>query len=188
MRPFARFYYLSNNLNELEQTEHELETLGIRHHQIHVLSEDHLHIRQHSRLQFVPYILRKNFMHACEVGAMVGFVLSILVLMLVFLFGWAVSVGWAPFIFLALVLLGFSTWEGGLYGIQKPNRNFVRFSDSLRQGVHVFFVDIQRHQHPILESVMTGHPNMAPAGIEDVNTSWWRQLQCNLNAFFNTLP
>jgi hypothetical protein len=36
-----------------------------------------------------------------------------------------------PFIFLAIIALGFSTWEGGFYGIQSPNFHFSKFEDVL---------------------------------------------------------
>ncbi len=68
--------------------------------------------------------------------------------------GVAAKVGWVPFVFLAIVLLGFFTWEGGLIGIQLPNSRFRRFEKALRAGEHVFFVDVdaRRRRH-----VAAGH-------------------------------
>ena len=73
--------------------------------------------------------------------AVVG--LAVLVLATAFLSGWAATpVGWMPFEFLALVAFGFSGWEGGLYGLQRPNVHFRKFQDALRQGKHLLFVDV----------------------------------------------
>ena len=78
-----------------------------------------------------------------------------LVLVVAYLAGWTESpAGWTPFIFLAVVLLGFCTWEGGLIGIQDPNHNFTRFEQALKDGKHVFFVDLEPGQEAILETVL----------------------------------
>ena len=54
-------------------------------------------------------------------------------------------------VLLALVLFGFCAWSGGLYGIQVPNRDFKRFEAQLREGRHVFVVDVVQDVCRILD-------------------------------------
>jgi hypothetical protein len=76
-------------------------------------------------------------------------------------------VGWIPFVFLAIVVLGFLTWEGGLFGIQVPNPDYQRFESDLQAGRHVLFVEVEPEGEEILQSVMARHPRLVPAGSED---------------------
>ena len=67
-------------------------------------------------------------------------------------------------LFLAVVVLGFCTWEGGLFGIQKPHQEFKRFESDLDAGKHVFFVDVDSDQEAALSRIVEAHPRMQQAG------------------------
>ncbi|MFA5494603.1 MAG: NAD/FAD-utilizing enzyme [Porticoccaceae bacterium] len=158
-----RYYYISDNLDELEVIERELENAGIANEQIHVLSHDDDAVVRR-RLHGVTSIMKKDLIRSTIVGAVVGVCLAILVLVGAHLLGWTESFTWAPFIFLAVVLLGFCTWEGGLWGIQEPNRNFRRFHKVLKHGKHVLFVDIDEREKAALERVSRAHPRVKNVG------------------------
>jgi hypothetical protein len=112
--------------------------------------------------------MKTDLVHSSLQGACVGVVLSLLTLFAVHQYGWANSVtGWMPFVFLFVVLMGFCTWEGGLIGIQKSNYKFVRFEHVLASGKHVFFVDLEPLQKPILDGLLKIHPNLEEAGVEE---------------------
>jgi hypothetical protein len=87
------------------------------------------------------------------------------------------AVGWMPFVFLAVVLLGFCAWEGGLLGIEKPNRHFARFEEALGEGKHVFFVDLEPGQEAVLKKVLTSHPQVELAGTGKSTPHWLIALQ-----------
>jgi len=188
MKHYSRHYYVSDNLNDLERMEEELEAHEVIVTQIHVLSDDDVHMQQHQHLHAVPSIMKQDVVHSTKVGATVGLALAALALMVVALTSWPATVGWAPFILLAIVLLGFSTWEGSFYGFQVRNVKFVRFEGDLHKGKHVFFVDIESHQQSILDEVLKDHPKLTPAGTGGATPDWLLQLQCNWHEFRKTFP
>ena len=112
-----RHFYISENLEELELVEQELEDNGVSAPQIHVLSQNDAAVQRHG-LPYVEAVLRKDVVHSMELGALIGVSTALLILATAYLAGWtATAAGWLPFIFLAIVVLGFCTWEGGLFGI-----------------------------------------------------------------------
>src|SRR5690606_16464947 len=127
-----RHYYISDNLDELERVEQELEANGISTEQIHVLSEKDADLEQH-HLHSVPSFMKTDVVHSGTRGVLIGTALAALVLVIAYFSGWTNTIaGWTPFVFLALVLFGFSIWEGGFFGIQTPNSYFRQFQQKLR--------------------------------------------------------
>ena len=140
-----RFYFISDDLDDLERLEAELEDNGLQEPQIHVLSEDDAELARH-RLNEVHSFMKTDVVHSAIRGAVLGLVAAFLALAVANLSGLPEAVGWAPFVFLAIVLLGFFTWEGGLFGIQETNSQFRRFEADLKHGRHIFIVDINPEQ------------------------------------------
>lgn len=160
-----RHYFISDSLDDLELFEEQLEEAGVSTPQIHVLSSDDAEVERHAHLHAVQSFMKKDVVRSTEVGAIVGLCAFVLVLATAYLAGWTQSpAGWMPFIFLAVVLLGFCTWEGGLIGIQEPNHNFTRFKQALEDGKHVFFVDLEPGQEGILQEVLKRHTQVQDAG------------------------
>jgi len=158
-----RYYYIGDNLDELEVVERELESNGIATEQIHVLSQDDLAVAQH-KLHAVTSIMKKDIVRSTIIGAAIGVCLSLLVLVGAWLSGWPETFTWVPFAFLAIIVLGFCTWEGGLWGIQEPNHHFKRFEKVLEHGKHILFVDVDRGQMNALQSVFKAHPRLKNVG------------------------
>jgi hypothetical protein len=158
-----RYYYIDDSLDELEVVEKELESAGIPTEQIHVLSQSDGEVAMH-KLHSVTSIMKKDLVHSTIIGAIVGVCLSALVLLGTWLTGLHLDYTWVPFIFLAIVVLGFSAWEGGLWGIQEPNHHFKRFQDELEQGKHVLFVDIDSKDSDTLKAIAQSHPRLQSVG------------------------
>jgi hypothetical protein len=168
-----RHYYISNSLDDLELFEEQLEAAGVSKLQIHVLSSNDADAEGHEHLNKVRSFMKSDLVHSTTRGAMVGFAAFALVLLVAYFAGWTESAaGWVPFIFLAVMLLGFCTWEGGLSGIQRPNHNFTRFEQALKDGKHIFFVDLEPAQEPILERVVSSHPGVELAGTGASTQHW----------------
>ena len=158
-----RHYYISDDLDDLEVVESDLESAGVTTPQIHVLSEDDAGLDEH-HLHKVEAVLKKDVVHGTELGALVGVVAAAAVLAIAYFSGLTETYTWVPAIFLAVILLGFCTWEGGLIGIQEPHVDFKRFQDDLKAGRHVLFVDVDAEQEETLRSIVDQHPRLTPAG------------------------
>ena len=173
-----RHYFVSNSLDDLEVLEQQLEAAGISTPQIHVLSRNDAEVEHHQHLHEVQSFMKRDIVYSTECGAVVGVCASMLVLGVAYFSGWTDSAaGWMPFIFLAVALLGFSAWMGGLVGIEKPNHNFVRFEQVLNEGKHVFFVDLEPSQEAVLEKTMKSHPQVEQAGTGSSPPYWLIALQ-----------
>ena len=173
-----RHYFISDSLDDLDVFEEQLEAAGVSSSQIHVLSRADADVEHHHHLHEVQSFMKNDIVHSTIRGAVVGLCAFVLVLAIAYFAGWTESaVGWMPFIFLAVVMLGFCTWEGGLRGIQEPNHDFARFEQALRDGKHIFFMDLEPQQEPILEEVLKSHPQVELAGTGSSAPHWLIALQ-----------
>lgn len=176
-----RHYYVSDNLDELEQLEQELEASGIPVEQIHVLSEQDAELERH-RVHGVPSVMKTDVFNLGWRGALVGLALAVLVLLVAWWAGWtATRAGWAPFVFLALVLFGFSVWESGFFGFQRRNQHFQALQKTLEEGRHVLFVDVEPEQEVPLRVVMARHAGLREAGTGPALPHWLSAGQQRLN-------
>ena len=183
-----RHYYIVDDLDELELIEHELESEGITEPQIHVLSRDDRQVNLH-HLHEVESVLKQDVVHSTEIGAAVGVIGGTLALLVPYLMGWTSSAaGWTPFVFLAVVILGFSTWEGGFIGIQTPNINFTRFSNLLKKGKHILFVDVAPDQELAISVIMKNHQGIEAAGFGTATPKWVIKAQDNFRHFMKWMP
>jgi len=158
-----RHYYISDDLDDLELVERQLEENGVTTPQIHVLSNDDSGLDLH-HLHKVQGVLKKDVVHGTELGAVIGIIAAGAVLLLAWWTGLSATYTWVPAIFLAIIVLGFCTWEGGLIGIQNPHMDFRRFEDDLEAGKHILFVDVDPEQEDTLRSVVANHPKLQDAG------------------------
>jgi hypothetical protein len=183
-----RQYYISNDLDDLQKIEQELNSAGLSTPQIHVLSENDAEVEKH-HLHAIESVLKKDVVRSTEMGALYGLVLAASVLLVAYLMGWHQSaVGWVPFGFLAVVILGFSTWEGGLIGIQVPHYQFKRFQKLLANGEHVFFVDITDDQEAIVQKIVSTHSSLRHAGTDEATPEWVVKGQEKFSAFMKVMP
>lgn len=183
-----RRYYLSDDLDELKVIEQKLEAKGLDKPHFHVLSEKDAEVEKH-HLHAIADVLKQDVVHSTELGAVIGIIAASLVLITAYLMEWYQTVvGWLPFGFLAIVVLGFCTWEGGLIGIQIPNREFKRFQKLLADGKHVLFVDIDKDKENILAEVVSQHPRLKEAGTGEAKPAWVVKGQEKYNKFMKTMP
>ena len=183
-----RYYYVTDDLAELEKVENELEQNGFTEPQIHILSENDTEVENH-HLHEVAAVLKLDVVHSTQIGAIVGAIGAVITLTLVYFLNWYQSAaGWMPFIFLAIIVLGFCTWEGGFIGIQKPNFNFARFQEMLHKGKHILFVDVDPHQELTIATVMKSHPTVEPSGFGESTPHWVVRGQDKFRNFMKSMP
>jgi hypothetical protein len=157
-------YYLTNNLDELEHVHDELMQSGLKDEQIHVLSDDEQALPKH-HLQSVNEFAKTDIVRSTLRGAAIGVLLSSIVLLVPLIFNLTTPIGMLPFVFAALVVLGFSTWEGGLWGIQMPNTRFEGLFEKIHNGEHLLIVDYDESQEDALAKTESAHPMLQPVTI-----------------------
>lgn len=167
-----RHFYVSDDLDDLDRIEEELETRGVHRPQIHVFSRDDSGVETHDHLHNMESLFKKDLVHGTIVGTWIGIAAAALVLIVVSYTSLPETYTWVPFIFLALVLLGFGAWSGGLWGIQEPHHDYKRFEKQLREGKHVFVVDADPEQEAVLERVVEKHPRLQLAGTGKSRPRW----------------
>ncbi len=182
-----RHYYISDDLDDLEIVERDLEAAGVTTPQIHVLSDDDAGLEEH-HLHQVEAVLKKDVVHGTEMGAVVGVIAAAAVLALAYFSGLTETYTWVPAIFLAVVVLGFCTWEGGLIGIQEPHVDFKRFQEDLKAGRHVLFVDVDPEQEDTLRDITGQHPKLVPAGEGAATPRMVVKAQEKFSEFMKTAP
>ena len=183
-----RHFYISNNLDNIELLEVELETVGISAAHTHVLSLNDAEVAAHPNLNEVEAVLRTDVVHSTKIGAVVGVIAATLMLYVVALTGWAQQTTWIPFVFLAIIMVGFFTWEFGFFGIQRKNNRFARFEKALKNGNHIFFVDIEPENDQLLADIVKRHPKIKRAGIGPSVPQWFIQIQDGFKSFTKTMP
>ena len=118
-----RFYYISDDLDNLEQIEHELESGGIARPQIYLLSNDDVGLENHD-VNRVASFLKTDVVHLGEIGAVLGLAIAALILLVAHYSGIAAEVSWVPFIFLGHHRLWLRNVGGGLYRSARPECAF----------------------------------------------------------------
>lgn len=182
-----RYYFLTDDLDRLAEVEKDLLNNGITDPQIHVLSNDDSGVTRR-KLHEVEAVLRKDVVQAMERGALMGVGAALLVLAVSFYSGVTATVGWVPFVFLAIVVLGFFTWEGGLFGIQKPHHDFKRFQEALGNGRHLLLIDIDKNEKNALERVTAHCPELVFSGTGSATPHWFIMLRNKWRNFVEVMP
>lgn len=166
-----RYFYVSNDLDDLERVENTLEEAGISRGQIHVLSNDDAGVKEHNLNQVYSWF-RTDVISTTYKGAIIGLILAVLVLVLSNSSGVTETIGWAPFIMLAIVCLGFCTWEGGLIGSHLPSSRFKKFQENIENGEHILMIDADSKDVEFIDSVVAKSPGLHSAGADDTKDQW----------------
>ncbi len=182
-----RHYFVSEDLDELAFVEKELEASGVETPQIHILSEQDAELERH-HLPDIDSLSKKNIVRSAEFGAVIGVCLAALVLISAYYTGVVAVITWLPFVFLAVVILGFCTWEGGLFGIHEMSEEFKRFEPELAQGKHVLMVDVDEQQTSLLERIVGFHPRLHSAGTGESPSFWVMGAHKTWNRFVRWAP
>jgi hypothetical protein len=168
-----RHYFISDDLDDLDLLEDQLEHAGIDSPRIHVLSNDSVGVANHIHLHAVQSIFTRDVVHCTVVGAIIGLLGVCLVLGVTYVLDLPDAIiGWTPYIFLSIVVLGFCTWEGGFVGMQKTNYHYKQFESALEDGKHVFIVDLDPNQESSLTTALQDHPKLLEAATEVGSPHW----------------
>ena len=182
-----RHFYISNDLDDLENLEQDLERQQISRPQIHILSNSDADLEKH-HLHQVESLFKKDVVHSTKLGFLVGLVMAALILGVTYLFNLVEGYLWIPVFFLAVIALGFCTWEGGLIGIQEPHHEYKKFQKLLAHGKHVLIVDVKPEQEELLEKTIRTHPRVKSAGTGEDVSDLLVGVQKQWNKFIHWAP
>jgi hypothetical protein len=163
-----RFYYISDDLDDLEQIEHELEAGGIARPQIYLLSNDDVGLDNHD-VNRVASFLKTDVIHSVKSARYWVWRLQAVILAGGPLFGHCGAGGLGPFIFLAIIGFGFATWEAGFIGMQAPT--FISPDLKKRWSKAGTCCLLRRSgRSEKLKKVIKQHPKLERAGTEVTHT------------------
>ena len=182
-----RHYFIANNLDELAAVQQDLLSAGLTQAQIHVLSEAEAELERR-QLHTVEAVLKKDVVRGTERGAAIGLLLAAAVLLMSWGSGLVSSIGWVPPVFLSLVVLGFCTWEGGLIGIGEQHADFKRFRQTLDEGGHVLFVDVDEDSDNALQRIIAHYPELERAGEGTATPTSVIRIQDKWSRFMELAP
>jgi hypothetical protein len=154
-------YFLSSDLDELEQTQIELCKHGLSDADIKVWSEESADV-EHHHLHNLDDISKTNVVSAMSKGAVVGFVASSLIIVCSLLLGLDQSVYFVPMVFLAVMVFGFCIWEAGLIGAHNINQKFPHLKSKLKAKQHILILSFSPSQKVAIETVLRNHPRIMP--------------------------
>ncbi len=145
-----RHYFIADELKAIEHMGERMADAGVPGFQLHVLTRSEAEAET-LNLPLVNSLMKRDLVHSLMAGATVGAVTASFIIAVTALLGLPGPViGWTPYVCLAIVAFGFCTWEGGLIGMEEPNRMLRDFDHELNQGRHVFFADITPDQKNFL--------------------------------------
>ena len=154
-----RLMYLTKNIDELDNAEHELENKGIPRSHINVLSNDANALARHDLPRLSDWS-SLDITYYGLIGAVIGFVLAVLLFAMAYALGASQGTTWSLVGIGAVVIMGFAIWEAGLVGVSKMNHRFDRFQEALKSGAHLLIVDVKKDEAPVVEQSVGAYPDL----------------------------
>jgi hypothetical protein len=167
-----RYYFVSDDLKDLALIETELQMCGISPLQMHLVSEAEGEAERLG-LHQVSSVFKRDIIQSMLTGFMIGLLVSAVLMLISMAIGLESTRDWTILGVICLFIVGFCTWEGGLFGIQVPNRHFRRFARALKQGRHLFFVDLDKKQRSNLDAIVKKHSHLKSVGRGAGEWDWW---------------
>ncbi len=182
-----RHYFVGQDIADLQPEKAALMAGGIPELQLHVLSQHEADLEIH-QLRPVADFMKTDVIHRGLQGLVIGLVSGAAILALTSTMGWQQQAGWVPFVFLAIVAVGFCTWEGGFLGFQQQNPKFSRFQPDLLRNRYILFVDIMPDQEFLLRDVLDNFAGLKPAGSGEAMPGWVVRGQQQIKSFVHWAP
>ncbi len=141
-----------------------VESADIAHKHIHIAHKDHLSTQQ-KHLNDLSFLEEFDTVHSSERGFLIGIVLSAMTGFAVYEYLDGHPVASMITLFASLIVLGYSTWLGGLIGSSSDNYRLQPFHNHLEQGGALVIIDLDAEHEQILNKVLVKEmPSVVPAG------------------------
>ncbi|WP_067520850.1 hypothetical protein [Endozoicomonas ascidiicola] len=156
--------YLLPGLKTARHLSEQLEGAGLHHKQLHIAHMDHTRTIQY-HLNDLNFLEESDVIHSGERGFLVGMMLSLITGMIAWKLLADHPAGLLITGFACVIVLGFSTWLGGLIGVSSDNYRLQPFHDHISEGGAVLMVDLRtKNDREILDSITSHFEPVKPAG------------------------
>ena len=156
--------YKLPDLKSAQKFDYVAESAGIEHRHIHIAHKDHLGTQQR-HLNDLSFLEEFDTLHSSERGFLVGIVLSAMTGFAIYEYMEGHPIASMITLFACLVVLGYSTWLGGLIGSSSDNYRLQPFHDHLEQGGALVIVDLDVETEQKLKKVLVKEmPSVVPSG------------------------
>jgi hypothetical protein len=151
---------MSNDLDDIEALQGELNQQGISPYDLKVLSDEETAVSEH-HLESINSFNKTDIIRGTITGMFVGLILFSIILTVPNYMELDSPVGVTLFLFIGLIVLGISTWEGGLWGIQNFNRRFKSLEYKIHHGNHLVIINYCKQHEEKLNTAIHHHKGMA---------------------------
>lgn len=154
-----RLYYLTREIDAVDNISKTLHDAGISDWNFHVLSKDKAGLTTH-RIHSTTPLHERDIIRSGERGALIGVVAGLVIALI--LAATNVLPG-TPMGYLAMTALIFvctmhGAWAGGFFGIQIENYKVRQFHDELEDGQYLLMIDVDRsHEETVLKLMSLCH-------------------------------
>ncbi len=156
-----RFYYLTSEIESVENISRDLHNEGITDWNFHVLSKDEAGLYQRRINSATPW-QELDIVHTALRGTLIGTALGLVGGLAVMFF---TNFGMTSVFLLVVVGALFGTWAGGFVGISHENYKIARFHDDIEAGKYLVLVDVHPdEQHRVQKIMASKHPEAVAAG------------------------
>ncbi len=166
-----RFYFVTDDLNNVKTVENELQAQGLPNLQMHLLTEADAEADKKG-LDNTPSLSRKDIPKSMIKGFCVGLIAVAILVAVTLTFNIPGLSNGLMLLIASGILLGFCTWEGAFLGIQRSGSKSRRFAQYLKRGKHLFYVDANPGQVAAVKSVFGSHRGFKAVGTESGESDW----------------
>ena len=154
-----RLYYLTPSLDSAEKISTDLHFEGIRDWNFHVHCKNEAGLYKRQVLSS-NYIQKLDLIRFWERGAMLGFVVALIVIAY-FMVAQPFSSRFTGLAY--LTIFGFITlfggWVGGLVGIENENQTRVQYRDAIEHGKYLVLIDVlSSDEENVINLMNNKHP------------------------------
>ena len=159
-----RYYFLSKDINETANFEHNLIEKGVEKSHIHVYGVSDSDAQKH-HLPPVFSIFKSDIVHYLLRGTLIGLLLSALIVSILHFL--KVESLQPIAIAASLFITGFITWEAGLIGLHKTNYKLLPLKKHINSEQHIVFVDTEEKDEIALLDTSHAFSNIRQVAVGD---------------------
>jgi len=154
-----RLYYLTHQLDAVDNISKTLHEAGISDWNFHVLSKDKAGLTTH-RIHSTTPLHERDIIRSGERGALIGVSVGLCVALIIAATNAlpAAAMGYFAMATLVFVCTMFGAWAGGFFGIQTENYKVRQFHEELEDGQYLLMIDVDAsHEETVLKLMSLCH-------------------------------